>query len=97
MVKKFFKALGLGLIQCKKSFLLVGKLMLGVFWLPLISILVISIFKIDMSSDLIFATLLVSALYGAILALFVYHCMKALDYSEKNNCSYSEGWNKTSF
>lgn len=98
MVKKFFKALALGLLQCTEGL----KALALLTWCPILVIVVVAvsmrILNIQVTEQLI-SSLLIGALaaffIGVGITAFVIHCVDAMKYQEKHQCSFEEAWHAT--
>lgn len=94
MIKKFLKAVIMGLrnsevINIAKLFVMIG-------WLPMLVTLILEIFKINVSDEEMILGIFTTAILGAMIFMFICHCIDAMKYQEENKCDFNEAWKATS-
>lgn len=96
MIKKFLKALLMGLREIK-IFRIIGTLFVVVGWLPILITLIITFFKINLTEGEWTKTIIILGIVSFFISGFISHCIEAMRYQEKNGCNFSEAWNVTDY
>ncbi len=99
MIKKVFKAMRLGMRETIPSLVesLVELLIIFAvkFWLPILMWCTLSLFNIHFDTETWLALILFTAIIGITIVLFIVHCIEAIQYQEKEHCSFHEAWEAT--
>ena len=93
MIKKFFKAIIMGLVNCEdlKGFL---KFCILGAWLPALMTVIVMLFKIEFD-EAILGIICFSVLCSWLISAFICHCLDAMKYQEEHNCDYHKAWRAT--
>lgn len=96
MIKKFFKAIILGLWE---STILRGTLtcLLMISWFPLLTGVVLRLCNVNLSDVDAIGIGITSIFVGPFISVFVSHCLRALRYQEEKECSFHDAWNATDY
>ena len=94
MIKRFFKAIILGLVNCKELKDLLKPCVLF-SWLPVIILITCEFLEINMTTDEFMAVIICSAFGGEFISEFILHCLNAMKYQEEHDCDYKTAWKAT--
>ena len=92
MIKKFFKAVFMGLRICFRCPIVELFVMLG--WLPVLTIVFLKLLRIDEKPFELLITF-VEPIMGCFIYLFFKHCADAVEYQEKKQCDFQTAWEET--
>ena len=93
MIKKFFKAIIMGLENCEELKGFLKFCILGA-WLPALITVIIMLLKIRFD-EIILAIICMSVLYSWLISAFICHCWDAMKYQEEHKCDSKTAWNAT--
>ena len=94
MMKKFFKILLMGIFM-DEDVQGIAKLFLGLGWCPTTVMLVLKALNITLSEGEGLVVYFGSLAFGIFFSIYVSHCIEAVKYSERYDCSLTEAWNST--
>ena len=101
MIKKFFKAVILGMRETIPSLAesLVELLMIFtiIFWLPILLWVVLRSLNANFDTETWLAFIILTSFVGTTIARFIVHCIEALRYQEKEHCSFHDAWEETKY
>lgn len=94
MIKKFFKAMLMGVRECEVIHYFAT--MITIFgWLPLLFVLVLTIFKINMNDEEVMAWVIAMMALGSMISFYIMHCIDAIRYQDENHCDFHTAWQAT--
>ena len=96
MIKKFFKAMLMGLWE-SETLRGVGTAFIVMGWLPLVAILILKIFKINMNEGESALFTISMCLWGIMISRYIIHCIYAMKYQDENHCDFGTAWRATEF